>query len=181
MLKYFFRLLLLIGAVVGIIALIGSLLPRDYEFESQVTIVAPPSAIFDRINNLQNWQLWSKQFNLDGHNGLVALDYSGPDVGVGAVQTWREPRGKGKLWITGSEPFEVVEYKSHFADFPEMTSRIELSEQGASTQVIWSSKGSLPGGPFYGFFGAFVPTQLKHEYTLSLENLKTIVEKEFDY
>ena len=180
MLKYFFRLLLLIGAVVGIIALIGSLLPRDYDFESQVTIVAPPDVIFDKIDNLRNWQQWSKQFNPINIAGLE-INYSGEDSGIGAVQTWTDPRGNGKLWITASEPDQSIDYQAIFGDFPEMESRIELSPQGASTQVIWSSKGSLPAGPFYGFFGTFFPTQMKHEYTRSLEALKTAVENEFEY
>lgn len=180
MLKYFFRLILLIGCVVGIIAAIGSLLPRDYDFESQVTIVAPQDVIFDKIVNLRNWQQWSKQFNPVDIEGL-AINYSGEDSGVGAVQTWTDPRGNGKLWITGVEPYQLIEYQAVFGDFPNMDSRFELSAQGASTQVVWSSNGSLPGGPFYGFFGAFFPTQMKHEYNRSLEALKMVVENEFEY
>lgn len=180
MLKYFVRLLLLIGAVVGIIALIGSLLPRSYDFESQVNIVAQPSAVFQKIDSLRNWQDWSAQFNPVAIEGLE-IQYSGPDSGVGAVQTWTDPRGDGKLWITESQPFEHVDYIVVFGDFPEMESRIELSAQGATTQVTWRSKGSLPGGPFYGFFGAFFSTQLKHEYNRSLEKLKALVESELEY
>lgn len=180
MLKYFFRLLLLIGAVVGIIALIGSLLPRDYEFESKVEIFAPPNVIFDRIENLRNWQDWSKQWNPAAIEGLE-IQYSGADAGAGAVQTWTEPRGKGKLWITESQPFRSVDYKAIFWEFPEMNSRIELSDQGASTQVIWSSRGSLPRSPFYGFFGAFFSTQMKHQYDMSLEKLKAVVEEEQEF
>jgi len=180
MLKYFFRLILLIAAVIGIVALIGSLLPRDYDFESQVNIVAPPSAIFDKIDNLENWQEWSKQFNPVEIEGLE-IKYSGPDSGVGAIQTWTDPRGKGKLWITNSVPFQEIDYSVIFGEFPEMESRIEFSDQGASTQVTWSSKGSLPGGPFYGFFGAFFPTHMKDQYNRSLEKLKTVVEQQLDY
>ena len=180
MLKYFFRLLLLIGVVVGIIAVIGSLLPRDYDFESRVTIVAPPDVIYDKIDNLQNWQQWSKQFNPVGIEGLE-IRYSGEDSGVGAVQTWFDPRGNGKLWITATVPYQSIDYQATFGDFPEMESRFEFLPQGASTQVTWSSSGSLPGGPFYGFFGAFFPTQMKHEYNRSLEELKRVVENEFEY
>ena len=180
MLKYFFRLLLLIAVVVGIISLIGALLPRDYDFESQVTIVAPPNVIYEKIVSLEAWQEWSKQFNPVDIEGLE-IKYTGKYSGVGAVQTWTDPRGKGKLWITGTETNQAIDYLATFGDFPEMESRIELSPRGASTQVIWSSKGSLPAGPFYGFFGAFFPTQMKHEYNRSLEELKTVVENEFEY
>ena len=180
MLKYFVRLLLLIGAVVAIIALIGAMLPRSYDFESQVNIVAQPSAVFQKIESLRNWQDWSMQFNPAAIEGLE-IQYSGADSGVGAVQTWTDPRGNGKLWITESQPFQHVDYTVIFGNFPEMESRIELTPQGATTQVTWRSKGSLPGGPFYGFFGAFFSTQLKHEYNRSLEKLKAVVESELEY
>ena len=81
MLKYFFRLILSIGCVIGIIAAIGSLMPRDYDFESQVTIVAPPDVIFDKIVNLRNWQQWSKQFNPVDIEGL-SITYSGEDLSL---------------------------------------------------------------------------------------------------
>jgi len=107
----------------------------------------------------------------------LSIEYSGADSGVGAVQTWTDPRGDGKLWITRSEPFQGIDYQVIFGNFPEMDSRIELSAQGPSTQVTWSSKGSLPGGPFYGFFGTFFSTHMKDQYNRSLEKLKTVVEE----
>ncbi len=38
---YWFRLLLLIGAILAIFAVIGSLLPRSYDFATQIEIEAP--------------------------------------------------------------------------------------------------------------------------------------------
>ena len=66
-----------------------------------------------------------------------------------------------------------------FAGFPEMASQFELRpgrEDPNRTEVVWSSQGRLPGGPFYGYFAPFFATQMRNEYDKSLARLKEQVE-----
>ncbi len=172
--KYWFRLFLLIGSVIAVFALIGSLLPRSYDFKTQVDITAPADAVFAELNTLPNWKDWS-QWNPNEIPGLE-VKYSGPDSGVGATQRWTDVRGEGKLWFTESVTNEKIEYEMLFAKFPLMLSQIELVSGGANTTVTWSSSGRLPGGPFYGFFAPFFSTHMQHEYERSLEKLKLKIE-----
>lgn len=175
MAKYYFRLILLLAAVVGFFAIIGSLLPRSYDFSTSIDVTAAPGDVFPEINTLKNWQNWSRQWNPAEIEGLK-MQYNAEASGVGAAQSWTDIRGDGKLWITQSDPDKSIEYKMTFAGFPEMVSTIVLTPSGEQTTVTWSSKGTLPGGPFYGYFGSFFSTQMKAEYDKSLEKLKTLVD-----
>ena len=178
--KYIFRFFLLIAAIVAFFAFIGAMLPRGYDFAADIEIAAPASEIFPKINSLPVWQDWSMQWNPDVIEGLE-IQYNQPTKGKGAAQTWTDSRGDGKLWITASSLDQSVDYKMIFANFPEMESQFLLESSGEDkTKVTWSSKGSLPSGPFYGYFGSFFSTHMKSEYDKSLGKLKEIVEAESD-
>jgi len=178
---------MLIAVVLGIVAVIGSLLPRDYDFESVAVIDAAPESVFEQVNTMKAWGDWS-QWSPQQVEGLE-VEYSGTAAGVGAAQAWTDPRGDGKLWIIESVPNQAVAYKLEFAGFPEMASSIKLSpmsDEGGEggnpgeqvqTKVVWSSSGTLPGGPFYGFFSPFFATGMQHQYDASLLRLKELVEK----
>ena len=171
---YWFRLLLLIGTILAIFAAIGSLLPRSYDFATQIEIEAPADKIFPQINTISNWKKWT-QWNPNEIPGLT-VQYSGAASGEGATQSWTDVRGSGKLWITNSVANRQVDYEMRFANFPNMTSQIELMEAGEHTNVRWSSRGRLPGGPFYGFFAPFFSTQMRNQYDQSLTKLKENME-----
>ncbi|MFK7770115.1 MAG: SRPBCC family protein [Mariniblastus sp.] len=179
MTKYYFRLLLLFGSVVGFFAIIGSLLPRGYDFETEIEIAAPATRIFPRLNSLKEWKTWSMQFSADEIEGLE-VKFNGEESGVGAAQSWSDLRGDGKLWITESNPDKSIAFDMTFGNFPKMNSQIELlpSSELGMTRVVWSSRGRLPGGPFYGYFGSFFGAQMKNQYDLSLEKLKTVMESD---
>jgi hypothetical protein len=179
MLKYFFRLLLLIACVIGFFALIGSLLPRSYDFERSIVINVPAEEIFPLLNSPQRWPEWSRQWGGELAEQLdLDIQYNGEAAGVGAAQTWSDPRGSGKLWITESTPNELVEFEVLLANFPPMTSQLELNPNSeTATRVTWHSEGTLPGGPFYGYFGGFFSTQMGYEYENSLTKLKSVLEK----
>ena len=179
MAKYYFRLILLIGAVIGFFAIVGSLLPRSYKFSSEIEINADQTQIFPQINSLPNWQNWSRQWNPAEIENLE-IQYNSKPTGVGAAQNWTDIRGRGKLWITKSTPNQLISYDMTFGNFPKMTSQIELLPSDSTTNVRWSSSGRLPGGPFYGYFGSFFSTQMKSEYEKSLEKLKSVVESSLD-
>lgn len=180
MAKYYFRLILLFGSVIAFFAILGSILPRSYSFSTEIEIARNSEPIFEQINSLRNWQTWSRQWNPAEIEGLE-IQYNKQPKGVGAAQSWTDIRGKGKLWITKSKPFELIEYEMEFDGFPKMTSSFELipdSNNESLTKVRWSSEGRLPGGPFYGYFGSFFSGQMKSQYEMSLEKLKSVLEGE---
>ena len=175
MLNLLIRILLAALVLVGVLALIGSFLPRGYEFQTELTIKAKPATIFPMVNTPRNWQKWS-MWSPEKVVGLK-VEYRGNESGVGAEQFWTEIRGAGKMWITASQPERSIEYKMVFANFPQMNSTILLEPNGDSTDVKWKSSGRLPSGPFYGYFAWLFGSQMKYQYQTALENLSEFVEK----
>ena len=87
---YYARLLMLVAVLVGIVAVIGSLLPRSYDFQAVATIDAPPSVVFENVNTMKAWQDWS-QWSPQQVTDLK-VEYSGTASGVGAAQAWTDVR-----------------------------------------------------------------------------------------
>lgn len=153
--------------------LIGMLLPHTYQTTAEVVIDAPPEKVFPYLNRLDRWPEWSQWAT--SKDSMFTVEY-GPQVeGVGAVQTWKEPRGSGKLWITGSEPDRSLEYVVEFGDFPRMTSRFELQPVDAGTRLKWSSEGRLPSGPFYGWLRLAFVNGMKSQYQQAILKLDAVV------
>ncbi len=168
------RVLTVLFSLAAVLVTIGFFLPRDYRIESQVTINAPPETVFPMINSLPNWQAWST-WNEEKVESLK-IEYGEKKSGEGAVQTWTDARGSGKLWITHSDFPSVITYQMTFGDFPEQSSRMELTPVPQGTELRWSSEGRLPSGPFYGYGALLFPRQMKHQYDLSLKQLKAVSE-----
>lgn len=162
------------AALVLLFLLIGMLMPHAYQTSAEVVIDAPPEKVFPYLNRLDRWPEWSQWAT--NKDSMFAVEY-GPQVeGVGAVQTWKEPRGSGKLWITGSEPDRSLEYVVEFGDFPRMTSRFELQAvAGSGTRLKWSSEGQLPSGPFYGWLRMAFVNGMKSQYQQALIKLDAVV------
>lgn len=174
-----------IAAFLGLIAIvliIGYFLPREFRVEQSIEIAAPPDRIFPLINRLPNWQLWSPSWD-PAKNEHLKIVHSGQIEGVGALRQWEELRGDGKLWITVSEADQKLEYRSEFSTFPAMTSTMTLqplkdAQGNAKTQLVWTSVGALPKGPFYGWFGFLIKSGLGQQYARDLGLLRELAEKE---
>lgn len=175
MLNLLFRILVAVTAVILVLALIGSLLPRDYQTSASIEIQATPEQIFPLLEDLQRWQTWSPWNAHDSPS--LQVEYGERTHGVGATQEWTEPRGRGKLWITEMDPPRSISFSSRFAGFPQMDSQIRLTGDDTGTRVRWTSRGSLPGGPFYGWFAFAITPAMETENTRSLEKLKAAVER----
>lgn len=164
------------GAAVVLVLLfllVGMLLPHAYQTSAEVVIDAPPEKVFPYLNRLDRWPEWSQWAT--NKDSMFTVEY-GPQVeGLGAVQTWKEPRGSGKLWITGSKPERSVDYVVEFGDFPRMNSRFELQAEDSRTRLKWSSEGRLPSGPFYGWLRMAFVNGMKSQYQQALVKLDAVV------
>ena len=151
MLRVFLRLLALVALLILLIAGIGSMLPREYSIEQQVDIGAPVDAVFAKVNDLHHWLLWSPWRS--ELLGATAIQVGEPFAGSGAKMRWEDPRGAGKLWLTESEPLDRIAFEFTAAGFREVRGEFRFNEKRNETQVIWTCRGKLPAGPFFGFFG----------------------------
>lgn len=169
--KYWIRLLALFGCVILFIALVGSLLPHGYSFSTTTTVNASQENVFRMIEKLPQWKKWS-QWNADEIEDLI-VEYSAD----GKTQKWTDVRGDGKLWITDQKAPERLDYEMRFASFPTMKSSFVLTPSGETTEVTLSSEGTLPSGPFYGFFRGVFVSGMQRQYDSSLSKLKKVVEE----
>lgn len=169
------RIVLVVALLIALVSLVGTLLPRDYDFESRVEVNASPAEIFPLINQIRNWQRWS-MWNPERIENLD-IQYRGNPAGVGAEQVWIDVRGKGELKIIESEPNRRIKYRLNFGDFQKMESTIELVPEGDTTRVVWRSAGRLPAGPFYGYFRPLFSRGMKDQYDQALAELKRIAEE----
>lgn len=164
------------GAFAGLLLLgwlIGWMLPRGYEASAEILIPAPPEQIFPFLNRLDEWPKWSQW--REGKDSVFKVEYGADIEGEGAAQTWTEPRGSGKLWITRSQPNTRLEYQVDFAGFPRMHSEILLEPDSNGTRVRWNSRGRLPQGAFYGYLRIAFVNGLRQQYQSALEMLKQVV------
>ena len=161
------------AALIFLFWLIGLLLPHGYQTTAEVVVEAPAEKIFPYLNRLDQWPAWSQWQT--GKDSLFRVVYGPMIEGVGAVQTWQEPRGRGKLWITGSELNRSLDYVVEFGEFPRMESRFVLTPEGSKTRVSWTSSGRLPGGAFYGWLRLAFVNGMRDQYQQALVKLDAVV------
>ena len=163
---YWLRLFGLIFIFICIIAAIGYALPRSYDFEVAQTIEADPQTVFEKIDKFPDWQPWSRW---NGESPVIELLKYSDD---GDTMEWTDVRGKGVMKIIETDLGKMVRVSSHYGQFPEMISTLQVSNETGFTVVVWRSVGSLPSGPFYGYFSPFFPNNMRAQYANSLRKLK---------
>ena len=139
MLKY-----ILIGLVilVATFLIVAATRPDHFRVTRTASVAAPPVAVFEQINNLQNWNAWSPWAKLDPD---AKNTFEGPQGGVGARFSWsgNSKVGKGTMTITESKPSELVLMKLDFIEPFTATNTTEftIKPDGNGTAVTWSMSG----------------------------------------
>jgi uncharacterized protein YndB with AHSA1/START domain len=136
------KLLLGLVAIIVVFLVVAALQPSAFRVVRSATVAAPPAAVFEQINNLQNWNAWSPWAKLDPE---AKNTFAGPPSGVGASFGWagNSQVGEGKMTITESQPPERVVMRLEFVKPFAATSTTEftLKPEGDKTSVTWSMAG----------------------------------------
>lgn len=139
MLKF---ILLGLTAIVAIFLIVAATRPDDFRVSRTATIAAPAPAIFEQIDNLQNWNAWSPWAKMDPS---AKYSYGGPQSGVGASCAWagNNQVGEGKMTITESKPGELVVMQLEFVKPFAGTNTVEFTfkPESSGTNVTWSMEG----------------------------------------
>lgn len=174
--KIYLRILLAIVILVGIAAVVGLFLPRDYSVRVTQTIDAPLDLVFAEVNTTGKWTGWSP-WSPDRLDGMT-VNYSGPDSGEGATFEWEDPRPDnrfdGRLQITKSVGNERIEYTAMLGQIP-MDGFFEFKDVDGKTEVSWIAAGDLPSGSAYGlltlYYEGFLETELQSSLVRIQESL----------
>lgn len=148
-------------------------LRRRPRVERRTTILAPPSAIFPFVNDLQNWPLWTEW----NRREEIDYEYGATTVGDGAEQRWASRSMSGGMRILKSEHDERIDYELTMGDGAyQLVGRIELHADGACTRVIWKCAWDLAKNPYRRYFDLALRWLVRRDFAAGLENLKALVE-----
>ena len=139
--KSFRSLLLGIFASIALITGIALLLPSSYQVEREVFIQAPPRQVFEQINTLTHWPNWA--FAGWGKE-RPSFSFSGPMDGQGAICTWQNGRGSGRVEIISSTPFEQIQMRTMLNGGAIISeSNFQLLSQEGGTLLTMEEKGDV--------------------------------------
>lgn len=165
------------GAVVGVTAVVGLLLPRRYKVERSIDINATATAIYEKAGNLRNWPEWTVWSERDAN---MQQEFSENTTEAGAYYRWASPtQGNGQLTLTSVVPEKHLIYSLEFEGFSIVsTGKIILTEDPVTniTTVSWSDEGDLGINPFVRYMGLMVDKMLGPDFQQGLENLKELIE-----
>eukprot|EP01031_Cornospumella_fuschlensis_P018087 gene18087-biopygen15261 len=107
------KILIALVLILAALAVVIATRPDDFRVTRSATIAAPPTALFEQVNDLKKWEAWSPWAKLDPNSKMT---YEGPPAGVGAVAKWNGNNdvGEGIQTITESRPGELVRMKLEF-------------------------------------------------------------------
>ena len=136
------NILIAVAGVVGAFGVLVARRPSEFQVSRSTTIAAPPSSVFDQVNDFHNWEAWSPWAKLDP---AMKQTYEGPTAGTGAVYEWSGNKnvGKGRMTLTESRPDELIRiHLEFFKPFRAVnTTEFSFMPQGDRTVVTWSMTG----------------------------------------
>lgn len=137
------KILLALVVLVAAILILAAFQPSTFAIERAVTISAPATALYPRINDLHQLHEWSPWKEKDLQ---CSYTFEGPPAGVGASQAWsgNSEVGSGKQTIIESRPGELVRLRVEFYKPIEgiCESTYTLSPAADGTRVSWKMTGA---------------------------------------
>lgn len=116
--------------------------PSHFRIARNITITAPPAVVFNKVNDLHEWQQWTPWAKLDPN---ARLTYKGPISGTGASYEWEgnSDVGAGEMTIMESIPPERIRFNLDFTRPFEATNQVDFTfvPNGDQTVVTWTMSG----------------------------------------
>ncbi len=169
------------GVVVALIVLfvgIGFALPQHVKVERDITIDAPPEAVFAKINSFKHFNEWSPWAKRDPNTKYT---YSGPETGVGAKMEWSgdpDKVGSGTQEIIESRPNEFVKNSLDFGEQGKGEAYFKLEPVDGKTKVTWGLDSDMGSNPIGRWFGLAMDGMIGADYEEGLGDLKKLVESD---
>lgn len=167
---------LIVLALAALLLVGGMLISSKYKVQRTVSIKAAPDKVYALVANPRMWKQWSVWNQRDPG---MAIEYSGPESGPGAVWAWKsKSEGDGRMTFTTAEPPKRVGYDLFFPDFNSTsTGEFRFEPQGDVTQVTWVMDGDMGKNPLMRWFALFMDGMIGKDFESGLANLKALAEK----
>jgi hypothetical protein len=174
------KVLIVLVLLVGGFLVWVSMKPDTYKVERSTKIDAPPAVVFDQLEDLKAWSVWSPW---DKRDPQMKKTFQGPARGVGAAYAWEGNKevGKGKMTITESQPPTQVKYKLEFIEPFAAVAASSFNvapEGGAGSKVTWTMDGNATF--ITKVMSVFKPMDeaIGPDFDKGLASLKTVSETE---
>jgi hypothetical protein len=168
---------LLLMAALGTIGTLAAFQPDSLQIERSIKIKASEDVVFQKINDLHEWDAWSPWAKKDP--AMVVIN-SGANSGIGAIYEWsgNSDVGKGRMEITDMSPTSRVSIKLDFLEPFKVQNTVEfrLNTDEGFTHTTWSMQGPMPFTS--KIFSVFVniDEMVGGDFENGLANLKAIAE-----
>jgi uncharacterized protein YndB with AHSA1/START domain len=135
-------ILIALAVIVAGLVVLVAMQPTDFRITRSATIPAPPSVVFEEVNDFHKWEAWSPWAKMDP---AATNTFAGPPSGVGAIYTWagNNKVGEGKMTLLESRPSQLIRIQLEFLKPFQATNIAEFTfaPAGNGTLVTWSMTG----------------------------------------
>jgi uncharacterized protein YndB with AHSA1/START domain len=163
-------------ALAAVLVLGGYAISPKFTVERSVVVAAPAAKVYALVDDPRRWNDWAIWNRRDP---AMAITYSGPPRGAGAVWSWKsKTQGDGTMTFTGAEADKRLGYDLFFPDFG-TTSRGELlfAAEGEGTRVRWIMHGDMGSNPLFRWMALMADGMVGQDFEAGLAGLKALAEK----
>lgn len=166
--------LVIVGALAGIVVVGGLLLRSQWRVETAVFVAAPPEAVFHYVDDLRSWSGWTL-WNSDT-DPTAQWEFNDHLPGPGQSMSWHGDRlGDGRLEIVEANPRTGIRYVERIGRFDGAGAILLVLEQGG-TRVTWTDTGDVGWNLPARFAVRTIETELQPELAKALARLKSLAE-----
>ena len=173
------NILKVIGIVIVALIIVSFFLPNKSHVERTTTMKADVSTVYNLVNDLKKWELWSPWHKLDPK---MKLEYSAATEGKGAWYKWQSENknvGNGSMTIIDSKTNEEILTQMHFGDMGNPNATFEFEKNGDGTKVTWTFDGNSDEVPFYmrpmcKYMSLMMDKFIGPDYEKGLKNLDSV-------
>lgn len=171
-------ILIILGALLGVIILLGLMGKKEFRVERSITIQAPAAAVYANISSLAGMDKWGPWKEME-HNMTATLSGS-PDGQIGAISHWKSDESEGEMELAELVPNSKVSTKLRFISpwAANNEATYDLEALGDSTRITWGMQGQ--NNFMAKVMSAFMnmDAMVGPMFEKGLSNLKTLTEQE---
>ena len=171
-------ILIILGAVLGIVLLLGLFADKQFRVERSTVIGAPPAAVYANVSTLANMDKWGPWKEME-HNMTAQLS-GAADGQVGALSHWKSDESEGEQELSELVPNEKVRTKLRFISPWEANNEatFDITAVGDSAKVTWGIQGE--NNFIMRVMSVFMnmDKEIGPMFEKGLSNLKGLTEKE---
>lgn len=167
---------IILGALIGLVLLLGLIAPKEMKTARSITINAPMEKVFSTVNDLSTWEKWSPWKEMDPESVITLGEKT---VGEGASYTWKgDITGSGEMTIEDSKLNESILVNVAFDGMGSAKAPFTFTRADQGVQVSWGFDAKMPFPMNAMLLFVDMAEQTGKDFEKGLSNLKNLIEME---